>query len=254
LIVKGKEKPKEEYTARKPVLCPGCPHRAVFAVLKKLKLTVTGDIGCYTLGALPPLSSLHTCLCMGSAVTFLEGFKKGLGKNVVGVIGDSTFVHSGITGLINLAYNQAKGVLIIMDNATTGMTGNQPHPATGITIKGTPTKKLILEDICRASGADNVDVLDPHNLKELEDLIKRRIDENALSVIISRFPCRLIEKRKAAPPAYNKAVCKKCYACLAINCPAIEKTSDGFIKINNDFCVGCNLCVKVCRFRALANA
>jgi len=250
-IVKGKEKPAVASTARKPVLCPGCPHRAVFSVLKKLKLVVTGDIGCYTLGALPPLNSLHTCLCMGSAVTFLEGFKKVLGQGVVGVIGDSTFVHSGITGLINLAYNKTKGLLIILDNATTGMTGNQPHPATGITIKGEPTKKLILEDICRASGADNVDVIDPFNVAAFEELIRKRLNEDALSVIISRYPCRLIERRKSAIPAYNKENCKKCYLCLSINCPAIEKLEDGSIKINPVFCVGCNLCVEACKFGAL---
>lgn len=250
-IVKGKPKPKTPNAARKPVLCPGCPHRAVFSVLKKLKLVVTGDIGCYTLGALPPLSSLHTCLCMGSAVTFLEGFKRVLKQGVIGVIGDSTFVHSGITGLINLAYNKTNGLLIILDNATTGMTGNQPHPATGVTIKGEPTKKLVLEDICRASGADNVDVIDPFGVDALEELIRKRLTEDALSVIISRYPCRLIERKRGKVPVYKKENCKKCYLCLSINCPTIKRLEDGFIEINPVFCVGCNLCVEACRIGAL---
>ena len=142
-------------------------------------------------------------------------------------------------------------MLIILDNATTGMTGNQPHPATGITIKGEPTKKLILEDICRASGADNVDVVDPFVVGALEELIRKRLNEDALSVIISRYPCRLIEQKKSAIPIYKKESCKKCYLCLSMNCPAIEKLEDGLIKINPNFCVGCNLCVEACKFGAL---
>jgi indolepyruvate ferredoxin oxidoreductase alpha subunit len=250
-IVKGKEKVEEKYTARKPVMCPGCPHRPVFWVLKKLKAVVTGDIGCYTLGALPPLSALHSCLCMGSGITFFEGLRKGLGKNVVGVIGDSTFVHSGITGLINLAYNKTKGLVIILDNSTTAMTGNQPHPATGITIKGEQTKKLVLEQLCACCGADNVDVIDPHNVKELEALIRQRIEEDRLSVVIARFPCRLIYKTRTRAPVYDNQKCKKCYVCLSLNCPAITKTDEGFIFINKDFCTGCNLCLEACKFGAL---
>ena len=250
-IVKGKEKVEGQYTARKPVMCPGCPHRPVFWVLKKLKAVVTGDIGCYTLGALPPLSALHSCLCMGSGITFFEGLRKGLGKNVVGVIGDSTFVHSGITGLINLAYNKTKGLIIILDNSTTAMTGNQPHPATGITIKGEQTKKLVLEQLCASCGADNVDVIDPHNVKELEALIRQRIEEDKLSVIIARFPCRLIYKARTRAPVCDNQKCKKCYVCLSLNCPAITKTEEGFIFINKDFCTGCNLCLEACKFGAL---
>jgi indolepyruvate ferredoxin oxidoreductase alpha subunit len=251
LIIKGKEKVEEKYTARKPVMCPGCPHRPVFWVLKKLKAVVTGDIGCYTLGALPPLSALHSCLCMGSGITFFEGLRKGLGKNVVGVIGDSTFVHSGITGLINLAYNKTKGLIIILDNSTTAMTGSQPHPATGITIKGEQTKKLVLEQICASCGADNVDVIDPHKVKELEALIKQRIGEDKLSVIIARFPCRLIDRTVKKAPFYDIEKCKKCYVCLSLNCPAITKTEEGCIVINKNFCTGCNLCVEACKFSAL---
>lgn len=253
-IVNGCEKKEETSTARKPVLCPGCPHRSVFWVLKKIKAVVTGDIGCYTLGALPPLGALHTCLCMGAGITFFEGMKKALRKNVAGVIGDSTFVHTGIPGLINLAYNNTKGLIIILDNSTTAMTGNQPHPATGVTIKGEATKKLILEDICSACGADNVDVINPHNVKELEECIKKRINENALSVIIARSGCRLNEKKKDAPPVYKKEDCKKCYLCLSIDCPALTKTKDGLIDISSGLCTGCNLCVETCNFKALTTS
>ena len=250
-IIKGAEKKEEPGTTRKPVMCPGCPHRSVFFTLKKLKAVVTGDIGCYTLGALPPLGALHTCLCMGAGITFFEGFKKALKKNVVGVIGDSTFVHTGIPGLINLAYNKTKGLIIILDNSTTAMTGNQPHPATGVTIKGEPTKKLILEDICKACGADNVDVIDPHKVKYFEDSVKKRIDEEALSVIIARSGCALIEKKKGPRPSCKKENCKKCYLCLSIDCPALTKSADGFINIDEELCVGCNLCVETCSLNAI---
>jgi len=250
-IIKGKPKARELAPGRKPIMCPGCPHRPVFWVLKKLKLVVTGDIGCYTLGALPPLSSLHTCLCMGSGITFFEGFRKTLGKNVVGVIGDSTFVHAGVAGLINLSYNKTKGVVIILDNSTTAMTGSQPHPATGITIKGEKTKKLILEDLCLACGADTVDVIHPFQVIDLEEIIKKRLDEGNLSVIIARAPCRIIEREKAAVPIYQKEKCQKCYLCLNLDCPALIKVEDGLIEIERNLCTGCNLCVAVCRLEAL---
>ena len=191
-VVAGKEKIEEPSTARKPQLCPGCPHRSAFTVLQKMNLVVAGDIGCYSLGALPPLNSLHTCLCMGSAIPLFEGFKKVLGNNVVGVIGDSTFVHTGIPGLINLAYNDVKGVIIILDNGTTAMTGNQPHPAVGMHLKGHKTHQLDLVKICQACGADHVDVVNPHELKKLEELLRKRMEEQKLTVIIARYPCKLI--------------------------------------------------------------
>lgn len=250
-IVKGSEKIEQEATERKPAMCPGCPHRPVFWTLKKLKCVVTGDIGCYTLGAMPPLASLHTCVCMGGGITLFEGFRKVLDKNVVGVIGDSTFVHSGVTGLINLVYNKTKGLVIILDNSTTAMTGNQPHPATGITVKGEKTHKLVIEDLCRGCGADNVDVINPFKTKELEDMVKARLAEDKLSVIIARFPCRLIERNRGAAPLYDKDKCRKCYRCLTLNCPAIEKMEDGLIRINTDFCSGCNLCVDACNLKAI---
>ena len=250
-IINGKEKVEEPAGTRKPVLCPGCMHRPVFSVLKKLKVIVTGDIGCYTLGALAPISSLHTCLCMGASVTFLEGFGKVIKKGVVGVIGDSTFVHSGITGLVDAVYNNAKGVLIILDNGTTAMTGSQPHPATGKTAKGAPSNKLVLEDLCRACGVDNVDVVGPFDIKNLETLLKKRLEEDALTVVIARYPCKIIDRSKTPAPEYIKEKCTKCGLCVAIDCPALTKTEDNYISINADLCTGCNLCVDVCKLNAL---
>lgn len=250
-IVKGKARKYVLATSRKPVLCPGCPHRSVFSVLKKLRLTVTGDIGCYTLGALPPLGALHSCLCMGGGITFFEGFKKVLGQNVVGVIGDSTFVHSGVAGLINLAYNKTRGLVIILDNSTTAMTGNQPHPGVGVTIKGETAKKLVLEDLCRACGADNVDVVGAYRIKELEDLIRSRVNAGALSVIIVRTPCRLIDRSRLKQPVYLQEKCVKCYLCLGLDCPALSKQENGLIRINGKFCVGCKLCAQICPPQAI---
>jgi indolepyruvate ferredoxin oxidoreductase alpha subunit len=194
-IVAGRTKREKKVVKRKPRLCAGCAHWASFAALKKMDAYVAGDIGCYTLASLPPTSALHSCLCMGAGVTWHEGWRKGApDKKIVGVVGDSTFVHSGITGLINAVYNKAKGVILILDNSTTAMTGGQQHPATGLTIRNEPTKKLILEDLCRACGVDHVDVIDPMEVKKFDALLKKRIDEDALSVIISRRPCRLIKR------------------------------------------------------------
>ncbi len=247
----GKENVFEAPTTRKPVMCPGCPHRGVYSVLKKLKLTVTGDIGCYTLGALAPLNAIQTCLCMGAGVTMFEGFSKALGKGVVGVIGDGTFVHSGITGLINAVYNHTKGLIIILDNATTAMTGTQPHPATGTTIKGVPTKKLILEDLCRACGADHVDIVSAYDTAKLEEIIKERAAADALSVLITRTPCKLIDRVKHPPVQFIAEKCKKCGLCLNVGCPALTKTADGLINIDKNICVGCYVCSSYCKFGAL---
>jgi indolepyruvate ferredoxin oxidoreductase alpha subunit len=195
-VAAGKERHVEPKPVRPPRLCPGCPHWATFSVLKKLGLYVAGDIGCYTLGALPPTSAMHTCICMGAGVTFHEGLRLAHPEaKIVGVVGDSTFVHSGITGLINAAYNKAKGVIFILDNSTTAMTGGQPHPATGRTIREEPTKQLDLAALCRCCGADNVDVIDPiGHVKALEELVLKRLDEDALSVIITKHPCVLKKK------------------------------------------------------------
>ena len=195
LIVDGKAKNDTPLPVRKPSLCPGCSHTVVFNVLKKLDVFVAGDIGCYTLGALQPHLSLHSCICMGGGFTLPEGLKRAHPeKGVVGVVGDSTFVHSGITGLINAAYNKTRGVLLILDNAITAMTGGQEHPASGFTLKGEVTKMLNLEAICRACGADNVDVVDPYKHQDFEALLRKRLAEDALTVIIARAPCKLIKR------------------------------------------------------------
>ena len=250
-VADGQQKVHEPATTRKPVMCPGCPHRGVYSVIKKLKLIVTGDIGCYTLGALAPLSALQTCLCMGAGVTMFEGFRKVLGKNVVGVIGDSTFVHSGITGLVSAVYNLTKGVIIILDNSTTAMTGTQPHPATGETIKGVPTKQLVLEDLCKACGADFVDVVSAYDTAGIEKVLCERLEADALSVIIARTPCRLITRQKRPQVVFNAEKCVKCYMCLNIGCPALSKGEDGLIKVDRDVCVGCYVCVGSCKVGAL---
>jgi indolepyruvate ferredoxin oxidoreductase, alpha subunit len=252
LIYKGAKKKEVPSTARKPVLCPGCPHRFVFSVLKRNKAVVAGDIGCYTLAATPPMSTLHTCLCMGSGVTLHEGFRRILpdGK-IVGVLGDSTFVHSGITGLVNAAYNRMKGLIIILDNSTTAMTGGQNHPATGKTIRDEPTKQLSLENICAASGADHVDIIDPKNIKQLDALVKQRLAENALSVIIARRPCKLFDREKQPMPGFDKAKCKSCGICFNLDCPALSKTPEGFVEINKALCAGCYLCTEMCPSEAL---
>ena len=252
-IIDGKEKIEIESTARRPVLCRGCPHRFVFTVLRKTKAVVAGDIGCYTLGASPPLAALHTCVCMGASVTFQEGFRRAMpGRKIAGVIGDSTFVHSGITGLVNAVYNKAKGLIIILDNSTTAMTGGQNHPATGKTITDQPTKKLVLEDLCRACGVDNVDVISPYEIKQLETLIKQRLTEDALSVIIARAPCRLIDREPKPSPAYDKNKCKTCGICLSVDCPAIREIEGGYIEIDRTSCIGCYLCAAVCPPGALS--
>lgn len=193
-IVAGKPKDERKVAATPPSFCKGCPHRFVFKVLHDLDLVVAGDIGCYALGAMQPFASLHTCVCMGSGVTFLEGFRRAHfpdEKKVVGVVGDSTFFHSGITGLINAVYNGSKGVQLILDNSITAMTGGQDNPATGKTITGAPAPKVSIEEICRACGADNVDVIKTSDTKGLTELIQRRLEEDALSVIITRSPCIL---------------------------------------------------------------
>lgn len=251
-IVEGKEKIEADTNARKPVLCRGCPHRFVFTALRKLKVFVAGDIGCYTLGATPPMASLHTCVCMGAGITFHEGLRRAHPEGkIVGVIGDSTFVHSGITGLINAVYNKVKGVIMILDNGTTAMTGGQNHPATGATISGEDAPKLIIENLVKACGVDNIDILSPFKMKEMEALISARLTEDALSVIIAREPCRLIEKNQQPAPTYEIEKCKKCGICLTIDCPGISKNADGTVAVDPDLCMGCNLCVEVCPPKAL---
>ena len=251
-LVRGEEKDLARPPVRKPVLCPGCPHRFVFQALKTQKYVVTGDIGCYTLAATPPMATLHTCVCMGAGVTVHEGLRRSAGENrIAGVLGDSTFVHSGITGLVNAAYNGVKGLIVILDNGTTAMTGGQNHPATGRSIRDEVTRKLDLEKLCLACGADSVDVIDPNDYGEMEKLIERRGAEDSLAVIIARSPCKLIDRERGPAPRYERELCRTCGVCLKIDCPAIREIEGGYVEIDAELCTGCNLCVEVCPFDAL---
>ena len=248
---------KAEYTAenvpaRPPVLCAGCPHRGVFYVLSKLKLNVLGDIGCYTLGAVPPLGSMDAVVCMGASIGMAVGFDKAdpeAHKHSVAVIGDSTFIHSGITGLIDAVYNKAPITVIILDNRTTGMTGHQNHPATGKTIKNEPTYELNLEDVCRAVGVQSVRTLDPYDLAAMEKAVKEELAKDEVSVIIAKRPCVLLTKRLYSGFRVNEK-CKKCKACLKLGCPAIVNGKNG-ITIDVSLCTECGLCQGVCKFGAI---
>ncbi len=245
------EKPTaEKVPARPPVMCAGCPHRGVFYVLNKLKLTVNGDIGCYTLGAVPPLAAVDTCVCMGASVGMAHGFKKateGKSHNVA-VIGDSTFLHSGVTGLINAVYNQSGITLLILDNSTTGMTGHQQHPATGKNLKGEPAPVVLLDELCKACGVRDLQIVDAYNVKEVEAAVRAAIASDEVSVIIAQRPCALLDK--SPKPKVEVDGCKNCGICMRLGCPAISKGADG-IKIDPMQCTGCEVCVQVCPFGAL---
>lgn len=240
--------------ARPPVLCAGCPHRGLYYALKKLNVTVSGDIGCYTLGALPPLGMVDTCVCMGASVSALHGRNKADAENAkksVAVIGDSTFMHSGVTGLINIAYNQSNSTVIILDNSITGMTGHQENPTTGKTIKGDPTTAVSLELLAKAVGIDRVRVIDPYNLKECEDVLREEIAVDAPSVVISRRPCALLKYVKHNPPMHvNPDKCVGCKMCMKIGCPAISMKNKKSV-IDFTQCVGCNVCSQLCKFDAI---
>lgn len=243
-------KAKESVPARPPVMCAGCPHRGVFYVLNKLKLAVNGDIGCYTLGAVAPLSAVDTCVCMGASVGMAHGFKKatdGASKNVA-VIGDSTFLHSGVTGLINAVYNQSGITLMILDNSTTGMTGHQQHPATGKTLKGDPAPVVLLDELCKACGVKDVKIVDAYDVKAVEKAVKEATASTEVSVIIAQRPCVLLDK--APKPKVKVENCKNCGLCMKLGCPAISRDENG-VKIDVNQCTGCEVCVQVCPFGAL---
>lgn len=241
----------EDAPGRPPLLCAGCPHRGLFHVLSKLKKTVLGDIGCYTLGALAPTSAMDACLCMGASITMAHGFEKALGdsKDVVAVLGDSTFFHSGITGLVNMNYNGAKGTVIILDNRITGMTGHQDNPSTGRDAKGNEAPAIDIAGICRACGVKNVVEIDPFDIKGLEKAIKEETAREELSVIITKRPCALIVKQPEIPYLITDK-CKNCKMCMKLGCPAIEER-DGKPFIVTESCVGCDLCARVCPFDAI---
>ena len=239
--------------ARPPMMCAGCPHRGLFFTLNQAGCTVLGDIGCYTLGAVAPLSAMEMTLCMGASVSALHGFSKAGGKNVVAVIGDSTFMHSGMTGLANIAYNQSKGVVIILDNSITGMTGHQQNPTTGLNIKGDPAGKIDLESLCRAMGFERVRVVDPYNLKECADAVKEELAADEPSVIISRRPCALLKYVKHNPPLkVDGTKCVGCKSCMKIGCPALSMKG-GKAHVDATLCVGCGVCEQRCRFGAFVS-
>lgn len=241
----------EDAPGRPPLLCAGCPHRGLFHVLSKLKKTVIGDIGCYTLASLPPTSAMDACLCMGASISMSHGFEKAVGssKNHVAVLGDSTFFHSGITGLINMNYNGAKGTVIILDNRITGMTGHQQNPSTGKNAKGEEAPAIDIATLCKACGVKNVVEVDPFNIKELEEIVKTETAREELSVIITKRPCALIVKQPETPYEVTDK-CKNCKMCMKIGCPAIEE-KDGKPYIVEERCVGCGLCATVCPFDAI---
>ena len=243
---------------RPPILCPGCPHRATFSVLKKLKIHASGDIGCYTLGAVAPLNVVDTTLCMGASISMLHGMEKAKGseyvKNWVAVIGDSTFMHTGVNSLMNMAYNKATGTVIILDNSTTGMTGHQDNPATGKTLSGETTLAIDLVKICEAMNIKHVTVVDPYDLEKFEEVVKTEVAREELSVIIAQSPCALLKEYVPAGKCYvDPEKCRKCGKCLIAGCPAIKKDKEtGKAIIDDTMCNGCGLCMKNCPFEAIS--
>ena len=256
----GKEIPEgltldENIPVRPPVMCAGCPHRGMFYTLSKNKCTVMGDIGCYTLGAVAPLSAMDVTLCMGASISSVHGFNKALGEEsegkTVAVIGDSTFMHSGMTGLANIAYNQSNSTVIILDNSITGMTGHQQNPTTGFNIKGDPAGKIDLEALCRAMGFNRVRMVDPYDLAQTDAVLKEELAAKEPSVIISRRPCALLKTVKHKPAlTCNPDKCMSCKMCMKLGCPAISM-KDGKAQIDKTLCVGCGVCQQLCKFGAL---
>ena len=244
----------EAIPARPPVMCAGCPHRGLFYTLAKNKVTALGDIGCYTLGAVPPLGALDTTICMGASISGLHGFTKAGGGKAVAVIGDSTFMHSGVTGLINAAYNESNSTVIIVDNSITGMTGHQQNPTTGFNLKGDPCTKIDLETLCKAVGIRRVRVVDPYDLAQCDAALKEELEADEPSVIISRRPCALLKYVKHKKPVViDAAKCVGCKSCMKIGCPAISMV-DGKATIDNTLCTGCGVCGQLCKLGAISAA
>ena len=244
----------ETIPARPPVMCAGCPHRGLFYTLAKNKVTALGDIGCYTLGAVPPLAALDSTICMGASISGLHGFTKAGGGKAVAVIGDSTFMHSGVTGLINAAYNESDSTVIIVDNSITGMTGHQQNPTTGFNLKGDPCTKIDLETLCKAVGIRRVRVVDPYDLEQCDTALKEELAAAEPSVIISRRPCALLKYVKHKKPVtIDAAKCVGCKSCMKIGCPAISM-KDGNAIIDNTLCTGCGVCGQLCKLGAISAA
>ena len=246
---------EEQLPGRPPVMCAGCPHRGLFYTLSRNKCTVLGDIGCYTLGAVAPLAAMDMTLCMGASISAIHGFNKANGKEsegkTVAVIGDSTFMHSGMTGLANVAYNQSNSTIIILDNSITGMTGHQQNPTTGYNIKGDPAGKINLEALCKAMGFNRVAVVDPYNLEECDRVLKEELAADEPSVIISRRPCALLKYVKHKAPLKVEADnCVGCKSCMRLGCPAISVKEKKAV-IDTTLCVGCGVCQQLCKFDAL---
>jgi len=247
--------PVEGLPARPPLMCPGCPHRSVFYALRKMKAVVTGDIGCYTLGATPPLSAMDSCVCMGASIGMAHGVRLSGGdtgrRPVVGVIGDSTFAHSGITGLTHMAYNSGAGTILILDNRITAMTGHQGNPMMGQTLMGNETVEIDVEKLCEALGIEDVTVVDPHDLDRTEAVLREKTAEENLSVIVFRSPCALLLRTEEQPVAVDEDACTACGLCIRLGCPAIGTGEGGVAVIDVSLCVGCGDCVQVCRFDAI---
>lgn len=246
---------EENVPARPPVMCAGCPHRGIFYILKKKKCMVYGDIGCYTLGAVAPLNAMDLNVCMGASCSGLHGFNKAIGEeaesNSVGVIGDSTFIHSGMTGITDISYNMSNSTVIILDNSITGMTGHQQNPTTGKNLRGEPAGKVDLEALCRALGFNRVRVVDPYDLKAVEEVVTEELAAKEPSIIISRRPCVMIKGTVHKPPiSVDESKCVGCKQCMSIGCPAIA-VKDKKAHIDPTLCIGCKVCSQMCKFEAI---
>lgn len=252
---KADVKAPAQVPGRPPILCPGCPHRSVYHVLNKLKIHAAGDIGCYTLGAVAPLSVVDTTICMGASISILHGMEKAKGKdyikNWVAVIGDSTFLHTGVNSLMNMMYNRATGTVMILDNSTTGMTGHQDHAATGKTLLGEPTYAIDIPALCRAIGVKNVVEVNAFDIEKLEKVVKEEVAKDEVSVIITKSPCVLLDKSKKPVYIAHEDKCKKCGMCMKPGCPAMTRNADGTIHIDDTMCTGCGLCETLCKFEAI---
>lgn len=252
---KADVKAPAQVPGRPPILCPGCPHRSVYHVLNKLKIHAAGDIGCYTLGAVAPLSVVDTTICMGASISSLHGMEKAKGKdyikNWVAVIGDSTFLHTGVNSLMNMMYNRATGTVMILDNSTTGMTGHQDHAATGKTLLGEPTYAIDILALCRAIGVKNVVEVNAFDIEKLEKVVKEEVAKDEVSVIITKSPCVLLDKSKKPVYIAHEDKCKKCGMCMKPGCPAMTKNADGSVHIDDTMCTGCGLCETLCKFGAI---